>query len=200
MAFWNITGGSAVTTYDADGNATGTDVDAGTIRFGGNIASTRFQSISMGEQVRFVTIVSGVDGITGAMPQGVFNSGDYVMRKVTTDIAGVSNTALLSGGSNSANKAKAIKQVNRIDARLYKTAIRAGNWNVYSGAFSTSPVSVSTAGGWNIGTSVDNSTNLVTSGTDNAANPSQSVPGELVYHYGSGSRPTTDEYAAKTQW
>ena len=27
MAFWNITGGSQVTTFDADGNAVGTDID-----------------------------------------------------------------------------------------------------------------------------------------------------------------------------
>ena len=32
MAFWNVTGGSQVTTFDANGFAVGTDVDQGSIR------------------------------------------------------------------------------------------------------------------------------------------------------------------------
>ena len=40
MAFWNITGGSQVTTFDADGNAVGTDIDQGSIRHAGNIGET----------------------------------------------------------------------------------------------------------------------------------------------------------------
>lgn len=199
MAFWNITGGSAVTTYNSDGNAAGTDVDAGTIRFGGNIASSRFQSTSLGEGNEFITIVSGADGITGSLPAGTFNGGDQVIMKYTTDIAGVSNNVLLFGASDSANKAKSINQVASIDTKLYKTAIRNGAWDIYNGVFSPA-VSVVNSGAWNVEAGVDNSTTLVASGTDNAANPTQDVPGELVYTYGSGGQPTTDEYKPRTQW
>lgn len=199
MAFWNITGGAAITTLDSNGNAAGTDIDAGTIRFGGNIASSRFQSTSLGEGNEFVTIVSGNDGITGAIAAGAFNQGDQVIVKYTTDIAGVSNNTLLFGASDSANKAKSINQLAVLETKLYKTAIRNGAWDVYNGVFSPA-VSVVNSGAWNIESSVDNSATLATSGTDDAANPTQDVPGELVYTYGSGSQPTTDEYKARTQW
>lgn len=36
-----------------------------------------------------------------------------------------------------------------------------------------------------------------TFGTDNAATPTRSIPGELTYHFGGLAAPTTDEYKAK---
>ena len=32
MAFWNVTAGAQVTTFDVNGNAVGTDIDQGSIR------------------------------------------------------------------------------------------------------------------------------------------------------------------------
>ena len=198
MAFWSILGNTAVTDL-VDGRATGTDIDAGSIRFGGTIAEPRFQSVAIGEGNPVITIVSGVDGVDGAVP-GAFNAGDQVIVRVTTDIAGTSNNVLRAGASNSANDSRSINQAETIEVKLYKTAIRNGEWNPVTAAFDTEPLTVAQSGGWNLGAGVDNSTTLSASGTDNAANPTQDVPGELVYNYGSGSDPTQDEYKAKNIW
>jgi len=202
MAFWNITGGSAVTTYDANGNAVGTDIDQGSIRGMSTgtafAANTKFTNVPMGEGNPIITIVSGVDGVDGAVA-GTFNGGDQVMIKATTDIAGVSNNVLLWGASDSA-QSPPINQAAVIEVKLYKTAIRNGEWNPVTAQFDTEPLTVAQSGGWNLGVGVDNSTTLVASGTDNAANPTQDVPGELVYNYGSGADPTQDEYKAKNLW
>ena len=198
MAFWSILGNTAVTDL-VDGRATGTDIDAGSIRFGGTIAESRFQSVAIGEGNPVITIVSGVDGVDGAVP-GAFNAGDQVIVRVTTDIAGTSNNVLRAGASNSANDSRSINQAETIEVKLYKTAIRNGEWNPVTAAFDTEPLTVAQSGGWNLGAGVDNSTTLSASGTDNAANPTQDVPGELVYNYGSGSDPTQDEYKVKNIW
>ena len=202
MAFWNITGGSAVTTYDANGNAVGTDIDQGSIRGMSTgtafAANTKFTNVPMGEGNPIITVVSGVDGVDGAVA-GTFNGGDQVMIKATTDIAGVSNNVLLWGASDSA-QSPPINQAAVIEVKLYKTAIRNGEWNPVTAQFDTEPLTVAQSGGWNLGVGVDNSTTLVASGTDNAANPTQDVPGELVYNYGSGANPTQDEYKAKNLW
>ena len=206
MAFWNITGGSAVTTYDANGNAVGTDIDQGSIRamstgtvFGAN---TKFTNVPLGADNLIVTVVSGADyGVVPANSAGAFNQGDQVIVKVTTDIAGQApgNSGLVAGASNSAASAP-INQAGVIEVRLYKTAIRNGEWNPVTAQFDTEPLTVAQSGGWNLGVGVDNSTTLIASGTDNAANPTQDVPGELVYNYGSGADPTQDEYKAKNLW
>jgi hypothetical protein len=39
-----------------------------------------------------------------------------------------------------------------------------------------------------------------TAATDDAASPTRSVPGELTYHFGALSRPTTDEYKARDSY
>ena len=90
-----------------------------------------------------------------------------------------------------------IKQAAVVEVKLYKTAIRNGEFNPVTAQFDTEPVAVAVSGAFNIGAGVDNSATLVASGTDNAANPTQDVPGELVYNYGSGADPTQDEYKSK---
>jgi len=200
MAFWSILGNTEVTAYGPDGFPTGTDVDQGSIRHGGTIADPRFTSVSMGEGNPIITIGAtgtGV-GIVPANPAGDFNLGDQVIVKVTTDIAGQANNALLWGASDSA-ASPAINQAAVIEVKLYKTAIRNGEWNPVTAQFDTEPLTVAQSGGWNLGAGVDNSTTLIASGTDNAANPTQAVPGELVYMDGD-SDPTQDEYEAKNLW
>lgn len=199
MAFWNINSGAAVTTYDADGNPVGIDNDNGAIRHGGTIASSRFESKALDVGNIVPSVISGVDGITGVLGGGVFNGGDQVIVKYTTDLAGISNTALLFGSSNSANVAKSINQLAVLETKLYKTAVRNGQWDIYDGAFSPA-VTVVNSGAWDVEASIDTSATMATSGTDDAANPTRLVPGELVYTYGSGSAPTTDEYKAKDIW
>ena len=131
---------------------------------------------------------------------GTFNGGDQVIVKVTTDIAGQDpgSSGLVAGASNSA-AGPSIHQAAQIQVKLYKTAIRNGEWNPVTAQFDTEPLTVAVSGGWNLGANVDNSSTLVASGTDNAANPTQDVPGELVYMDGD-SDPTQDEYKARYLW
>jgi len=200
MAFWNIVGGYENTAFDSNGWATGTDVDQGSIRHAGNIAETsKFTDVALGEGNPVITIASGVGWIDPANGLSArFNGGTQVIVRVTDTIAALSNTVLLGGDSNSAED-PSIHQIDVIETKLYKTAVRNGQWNPVEGAFSPA-VSVVESGGWNISAGVDNSATLIASGTDDAANPTQDVPGELVYHYGSGAQPTQDEYEAKNLW
>lgn len=200
MAFWNITTPGQVTTFDANGNALGTDIDQGSIRHAGNIAeTTKFTNVTLGEPNPIITVVNGTAGVTGANVAGTFNGGDQVIVRVTNDIAGIANTVLVGGDSNSA-ASPAINQCAEIEVKLYKTAIRNGDWNPTTAPWGGTPVTVSGLGGWSIADSADQSSTLVANATDNAANPTQAVPGELVYHYGSGAQPTQDEYEAKNLW
>lgn len=199
MAFWNIVGNAAVTSF-INGNASGTDVDAGAIRLGGTIADSRFINVALGEGNPVVRVGSTgtTYGIVKAISAGVFNGGDQVIVKVTTDIANVGNSGLRYGSSNSAQSAS-INQAGEIEVKLYKTAVRNGDWNPTTAPWGGTPVSVAQSGAWNIASSVDNASSLIASGTDEAANPTQSVPGELAYMDG-GADPTQDDYEAKTNW
>ena len=202
MAFWNMTAGSQVSTFDANGFAVGTDIDQGSIRalstgtaFPSN---TKFTNVFLGEGNPVITIVSGTEnGVGAANYAGTFNGGDQVIVKVTTDIAGQDpgSSGLVAGASNSA-AGLPINQIGKIQVKLYKTAIRNGEFNPVTAQFDTEPVAVAVSGGFNISAGVDNSATLIASGTDNAANPTQDVPGELVYMDGD-SDPTQDEYKAR---
>ena len=206
MAFWNVTAGAQVTTFDVNGNAVGTDIDQGSIRamstgtaFGAN---PKFTNVPLGEDNPVITIVSGIDqggrGVVAANAAGNFNSGEQVIVKATTDIAGVSNNTLLFGASDSA-QSPPINQAGQIEVKLYKTAIRNGEFNPVTAKFDTEPLTVAVSGGWNLLAGVYNSATLIASGTDDAANPTQAVPGELVYMDGD-SDPTQDEYKPRTNW
>ena len=205
MAFWNMTAGSQVSTFDANGFAVGTDIDQGSIRalstgtaFPSN---TKFTNVFLGEGNPVITIVSGTEnGVGAANYDGTFNGGDQVIVKVTTDIAGQDpgSSGLVAGASNSA-AGLPINQIGKIQVKLYKTAIRNGEFNPVTAQFDTEPVAVAVSGGFNISAGVDNSATLIASGTDNAANPTQDVPGELVYMDGD-SDPTQDEYKPRTNW
>ena len=86
MAFWNITGGSQVTTFDADGNAVGTDIDQGSIRamstgtaFGAN---PKFTNVPLGEDNPVITIVSGIDqGGRGVIAANAAGNGQDVVQQ-----------------------------------------------------------------------------------------------------------------------
>jgi len=101
-----------------------------------------------------------------------------VIRGVTTSLAGISNTTMQSPASNYGRNS--IHKVITVRTNKVATAIRAGYWNFYSGTWSTQP-SLS-----------EDSTDF---GTDDAANPSYAVPGELVYLTPSV---VTENYDAKT--
>lgn len=200
MSFWNISDGSEP--VNVNGLPSGVDNDQGTVRNGGNVeAGGRFSAdaVNLGNNsITYITIPSGLSTVSSPLSAGAFNGGDQVIRRVTNDLAGVSNTVLLSGGSNSANRPFSIKQMTTINTYYYKTAVRTGGWNEYSGVFDPA-VTVAFSGGWDNTTDSDEAADLKANDTDNAANPSQTVPGELVYRDGSPN-PLQDEYKEKTNW
>lgn len=125
-------------------------------------------------------------GPTGILAAGNFASmteGSYVMKRVTTSLAGVSNTFLRSGASDTSSR-RSIHKVETVRTWLTASSIRAGDWNIFTGSFSSA-----------VSTSEDSSD----FGVDDAAVPSGAVPGELVYHYGSGA-PLMANYPSRTIW
>ncbi len=194
----NITS-TPVTGSFVDGVPSGMDNDQGNIRAAGNIGeTTKFSSNSLGEGNPITTIVSGVNNFI-TVTAGTWNQQTQFNNivRATTTIAGVSNNALLAGASDSANDANSPLQAATMRVRLYKTGVRAGNWNEYSGTWSSDPAVVE-SGGWDIGASADDSSDLDGNKTDHAANPTSAEPGELQYVL--GQVPVQTGYKPKYLW
>jgi hypothetical protein len=106
-------------------------------------------------------------------------AGTYVMRRVSTTLAGVSHTILKSGG----NSAGAHHSIHKRQA-----------WR-------TTPISAFAlfTGTATKGTATSDNFIMNVTGDDDAATPTRAVPGELCYMV-TGAAATTDEYAARTQW
>lgn len=128
----------------------------------------------------FATGVAG--GIVKSVSAGVLAyqaKTKYVIRRVSTTIGGVANTILLSGAAN-----KLKRSIHKVGATIKSwrvtTAIRAGYYDIYSGTFTTPPT---------------NGTDTIA--TDDAANPTRAIPGELTYKYAK-PLPQMADYAAKT--
>lgn len=200
MAYHNISADTQVYPVGPNGWPSGVDNDQGSVRDGGTIADPRFSSTALGEGNNFVTIQSGVNNqVATALANAIWNNqpGQDIQR-ATSKIAGLDNTVLEGGASDSANNTDSIKQLRVLRSYLYKTAVRAGYWNEFSGDWST-PVTVETIGAWNISSSADNASDLKVSGTDVAANPSSAIPGRLVYLIGNPI-PEQDSYPARYNW
>ena len=199
MAFiTNITTLPIITGAYVNGLPSGVDNRQGNIRGGGTIADTTdWTASTFGEGNPVITIVSGVGPVEGAVP-GKFNSGLQVVNAIQATIAGVANTTLLGAQSNSANEAFTPLQLDVLRTYYYKTAVRNGNWNVFTGAFSS--ISDTTVSGvWNISASVENTSTMRASGTDIAANPTQDIPGRLTYRDGSPN-PIQSGYGPRYNW
>jgi hypothetical protein len=152
----------------------------------------------LGEGNPITTIVSGVNNFI-SVTAGTWNQQTQFNNivRATTTIAGVSNNALLAGASDSANDANNPLQAATMRVRLYKTGVRAGNWNEYSGSWSSDPTVVE-SGGWDIAASADDSSDLDGNKTDHAANPTSAEPGELQYDL--GGVPVQTGYKPKYLW
>lgn len=127
---------------------------------------------------------SGAGTLTYRLATGTLGylvAGTYIIRRVSATIAGIANTLLRSGASDYGVR-RSIHKLEALRTRKVATAIRAGYWDEYNGVFTTAP-------------SVSNDAS--TFGTDDAAAPTASVPGELTYKTGKPV-PVQDEYAART--
>jgi hypothetical protein len=145
--------------------------------------------------------VAGEGTVTYAKALGNYatmTAGAYIIRRVTTTVAGIANTVLRSGGTNPKYRRSIHKVETGFRHSGVATAIRAGYWDVYSGTFTTAPTETNNSVGDVAG---NNSAPFNTK--DHAANPTYAIPGELVYR--EGGKPTEgnggvkqDDYQAKT--
>lgn len=111
--------------------------------------------------------------------------------KLTTTLAGTSN-AFLRSGANDPSSIRSINRQETVRTQRITTAIRANKWNEYSGQWEAGfPVDASDTF-WDISLASG-----VTTSTDEAATPTSSVPGELVYLQG-GIVPKMDNYKPRT--
>ena len=199
MAFiTDLTAAVPTTGAYINGLPSGIDNRQGNVRGGGTIVDTTDWSAStFGEGNPVTTIVSGVNGVVSANQSASINAGTQVINFAQTTIAGIANTSLQGAQSNSANDAYTPLQADVVKTYYYKTAVVAGNWNIFNGTFSS--ISNADSGAYNINGAVDNAGTMRGSGTDVSANPSQPYPGILTYRDGSPN-PTNDFYQARNNW
>ncbi len=165
--------GSAVTSTSTNNNG-GSVVNGGT--------TTVLDNVSLGS-----AYVMGTLPIDGTDTDKSVSAGDFaydnarpVAKRYTTALAGVSNTALLSGAAVP-GQIRSIHKLEVLTTRRLTTAIRANKYNRYTGA-------------WDSGYPVVAVDSL---GNDDAATPTRSVPGELTYKTGA-LVPVNDDYSPKT--
>lgn len=200
----DITNATPTTGTFYGGQPSGMDNDGGSIMgpiWGGEVFATTpyVNAVAFRAADDIITVVSGVhNAVSNAAGTWNFAGGSGVIVKATTYLGGVANNAAVFGASDSAN-GDSIHQSVVLRNRLYKTAVRAGNWNEYTGAWSSAPT-VADTGGYDIAAGLDNSPTLKASGTDHAANPSSAIPGELTQHQGVLGDPTNLDYKPRYLW
>lgn len=162
----------------------------GTILYAGNIDTSSFnvtnapgmttigfRSGMSGSNPPPVSSTSGCQKSVSSGNYGKMTAGKYVIMCVTDELAGVSNTVIF----NSAN-APIRKSIHKLTSQ--KVAfLRTWSWTgLHDGVLQfTKTVSKTT----------------LSFGTDDAASPTRSIPGELVYME-TGIVPTQADYSAKT--
>ena len=197
----DITAATPTTGTFFDGQPSGMDNDGGAIMgpiWGGESFSTPpyVSAVAFAPADDIITVVSGVNNVvSNAAGTWNFAGGSGVIVKATTYLGGVANNAALFGSSDSAN-GDSIHQAGTIRSRLYKTAVRAGDWNPYSG-WSSAP-SVVYSGAWDNAADTDDSSTLKSNATDFAANPIQDEPGLLQYNL--GQIPVQTGYKPRYLW
>jgi hypothetical protein len=180
-------GSSPVTTSSTDNNG-------GTIKANGTLSGT-FQASATTQVKTGVfgsTVVDNADADKG-LSAGTFAYSNQrpVAKKTTTTISGTANDFLQSGAADP-NSRRSIHKLEVVRTRRLTTAIRTNKWNEYSGEFDNGYPVVNADDFWDVASSSGVSTS-----TDNAAAPTQDVPGELTYMQGSVN-PKTDEYKSRT--
>ena len=166
----------------------------GTYRTGGSTRNNRGVAVNAGgptdrlvkvglgrEQVATGSKVVDREVTNPAISAGVFaySTQKPIGKKLPVVIGSGSNNVLLSGAAVPAN----IRSIHKIESRRVvrkATAMRAGNFNIVTGKFTSNPVSATDS-----------------FGNDVAASPTRAVPGKLVYKLGS-KVPVRTDYKAKT--
>lgn len=160
-------------------------VDGGVILVGGTIASSRqtskgIETVGYRSGLHGSNINTSLDGVQKVNNSGTLAKmvkGSYVMRRVTTTLAGVANTMLLSGAS--AYFRKSIHKVNTVRNNY----LRSVTWTADDEGGVT----------WAYTYAADSSYAL----TDDAATPTRAIPGEFTLKE-PGNTPVNKDYPAKT--
>lgn len=146
--------------------------------------STVLSTRALGDAVRDTYGSKVVDGSTTdkAVSAGTFayNNQEPTAQRLANTKGGVASTNLLNAADVSANRS--VNKRQSVITRKIATGIRAGEYNLYTGLWSVTPVEV------------DDSAMVA---NDVAANPSRSVPGKLTYKLGQPVAETVN-YASKT--
>jgi hypothetical protein len=133
------------------------------------------------------------DSADKALSAGVFkfeNTRGVTQRVTSTLAGGVSNSFLTHSADDYSNR-RSIHRQEVVRTTRTTTAVRAGYWNIYGGNWTTTPTTAVDLF-WDISGGSTSETS-----TDQAASPTSSVPGELVYKLGQ-PLPVMADYAAKT--
>lgn len=190
MATVQKNGSSAVT-------STSTVNNGGVITANGTASSNivRSQSTAAAQAGVYSNVVVNNADADKALSSGTFayDNATPTAIKITTSLAGVSNDFLRSG-ANDTDNAKSINKLEVVRTRRTTTAIRNNKWNEYTGEWEAGFPTGVVDQFWSISASSGSATS-----TDEAAAPTQSVPGELVYLQGNPV-PKLDNYKAKTNY
>lgn len=169
--------------------------NGGIITANGTAASdvVRTESTASAQVGVFGSTVVDNDSADKALSAGkfAFNNKKPIAKKVTTSLAGVAEPFFKSGAGDPGS-IQSIHQIRVIRTRRDTTAIRQGNWNYYNGQFDPGYPVVAVDEFYDVAADATS-----VNPTDNAANPTQEVPGELVYKTGAPN-PVQDAYAKKT--
>lgn len=146
-------------------------------------ASTVLENSSLGRTnvgVFGSTVIDGMD-TDKSLSGGTIahNHVKPITFKVTTELGGV-NSTVLATTANDPTQLRSIHKRESFKSSGYATAVRAGYWNIYTGKWTVNPTPTTES-----------------PGTDEAATPTRSVPGEFVYK-SSALVPVQDNYKAKT--
>lgn len=157
-------------------------------------AATRLTSTTLMDGVsisRYPTSAFGSTVLDNSYADKALTAGTFkydnlrpIAPRLSTVLAGVSNT-VLRNGANVPSLTRSIAKQEKQRTPLITTAIRNGDWNIYSGVYSPA---LSGQLDKSFGDSLYN---------DKAAIPTRSAPGRLIYK-GGALNPVTGGYAAKT--
>jgi hypothetical protein len=174
MATQQVGGGSVT--------AGSTNNNGGSVLNGGSTSVLNSVDLGYSDVGVFGSSVIDGDNTDKALSSGTFSYSNQrpIAKRITEELAGgVSNTTLQSGAAQP-GLVRSIHKLEVLRTRRLTTAIRAGDWNIYSGTWADDPT-----------VAVD------TLATDQAATPTREVPGELAYKT-PAPVPVQDDYKAKT--
>ena len=189
MATAQING--SATTVSPYGYIVEADNNDGTMKANGTVGSNKMESVK--------TVVPVVDAFGSKVVEDTVTQKDYAGKAVsagtfaynntkplssliTTTIAGVANDSIKTPG-NDRDVIRSINKVENNKSTLFTKAIRENKYNRYTGQWEATYPTAQT----------------ISFNSDDAANPSQSVPGELTYMRGSKT-PYNDNYKAKSNY